>query len=96
MSYEVIFTPESEETFDLISSQLLENWGLKTVLKFQRLTSVFVEKVAEDPFLFQIVEELAEIRRYNIHSNCSVLYSINGNKVVIICFWDNRQDPVFG
>jgi len=95
MTYEVIFTPESEETFDLISEQLLENWGLKTVIKFQSLTSLFVEKISKDPFIFQVIEQNSNIRRCNIHANCSILYHINENKVEVICFWDNRQDPIF-
>ncbi|WP_231425425.1 type II toxin-antitoxin system RelE/ParE family toxin [Pedobacter sp. Leaf250] len=95
MRYEVVFTPESEETFDLISDQLLENWGLKTVIKFQQLTSIYVEKIAINPFQFQVIEEMNNIRRCNIHANCAILYHIDNDRVQIVCFWDNRQNPIF-
>jgi hypothetical protein len=35
--FEVVFTPQSELTFDLIIEQLLNRWGIKKVLEFQNL-----------------------------------------------------------
>jgi plasmid stabilization system protein ParE len=96
MIYELAFTPEAEETFDLLIDQLLVRWGIKTVLKFQELTSICLDKISENPFLYQVIEENTEIRKCVVHTNCSILYRIFLNKVEIICFWDNRQDSVFG
>ena len=96
MSYELVFTKEAEETFELIVEQLLDRWGIKTVLKFQNLTSICFEKIKENPFLYQVIDEQQNIRRCVVHANCSVFYHIRASKVEIICFWDNRQNPVFG
>lgn len=96
MIYELVFTNEAEETFDLIVDQLLAHWGIETVLKFQELTSICLEKISQNPLLYQVVEEKMGIRRCVVHLNCSILYHISSTKVEIICFWDNRQSPVFG
>ncbi|PWS32948.1 type II toxin-antitoxin system RelE/ParE family toxin [Pedobacter paludis] len=95
MSYDVVFTVESEETFDLISAQLLEKFGLDTLIKFQNLTSSSVQKIGANPFLYQIIEENNQIRKCLVHKNCSIFFQVNGSKILIICFWDNRQDPIF-
>lgn len=95
MIYEIVFTTEAEETFDLIVDQLLTRWGIKTVFKFQELVSICLEKIQENPYLYQVFDENTNIRRCIVHSNCSILYHISLKKVEIICFWDNRQNPIF-
>jgi len=95
MIYEVVFTKEAEETFDLLTEQLMSRWGIATVLKFQELTSICLEKIRENPYLYQVFIESTAIRRCIVHSNCSILYHISSTKVEIVCFWDNRQNPIF-
>ncbi|MFC7523111.1 hypothetical protein ACFQRK_04110 [Parapedobacter sp. GCM10030251] len=48
MQYTLSFTPEAEDTYDSLSSQLMERWGER-----------------------------------------------DGRIVTVICFWDNRQEPLF-
>lgn len=77
MIYEVVFTKEAEETFDLLTEQLMSRWGIATVLKFQELTSICLEKIRENPYLYQVFIESTAIRRCIVHSNCSISYFIN-------------------
>ena len=95
MIYEIVFTKEAEETFDLIVDQLFNRWGIKTVIKFQELTSICLNRIQANPFLYQILEENVNVRRCIIHANCSILYHISQATVEVICFWDNRQNPIF-
>ncbi len=39
-------------------------------------------------------EENTEVRKCILHKNCSMLYKVYDEIIVIICFWDNRQDPL--
>jgi len=96
MIYELAFTIEAEETFDLIIEQLLNRWGIRTVLKFQELTTISLEKIKDNPFLYQVIDEYTDVRRCVIHANCSVIYHVYGNKIQVLCFWDNRQNPIIG
>lgn len=96
MIYELAFTKEAGETFDLIIEQLLDQWGITTVLKFQELTSINLEKIKENPFLYQIIDQNFNIRRCVMHANCSVLYHVFETQIQIVCFWDNRQNPILG
>lgn len=95
MHYELYFTKEAEETFDLIIDQLFDRWGLPTVIKFQELTSGGLAKISENPFLYPIVNDVTAIRRCILHHNYSILFHISEARIYIICFWDNRQNPLF-
>ncbi len=95
MHYQLYFTLEAEETFDFIVDQLLERWGMATVFKFQELTSNGLEKIRENPFLYPIIYDTTPIRRCILHHNYSILFHISESKINIICFWDNRQNPLF-
>jgi plasmid stabilization system protein ParE len=95
MIYDVVFTPEAEDTFDLICEQLIQRWGITTLMEFQKLVDVGIKSIAKNPFLYQFIEKKLQLRKLTIHKNCSILYRINEHKVEVICFYDNRQDPMF-
>ena len=95
MIFEVLFTPESEETFDAISQHLLSEWGMKIVLEFQAEVSARVKILSKSPFIYQVIDEALQIRKCPIHRNCSIIYRIMEKKVEVICFWDNRQESLF-
>ena len=95
MIWEVVFTPESEDTFDAICEQLMQSWGVKTVMEFQKLVDIGIHSISKNPFLYQLIEEKLQLRRLTIYKNCSILYRINIEKLEVICFYDNRQNPIF-
>ena len=95
MIWEIRFTAEAEETYDAIIAQLDERWGEKFALKFEARLEKVLNQLSESPFLYPIVYEAMEIRRCILHKNCSLLYKVAEKQVVVLCFWDNRQEPLF-
>jgi len=95
MSFKVKFTPKAEETYDSLVTQLRERWGDKFVIKFENKVSKAIELISKSPFTCTVTEENLEIRRCVLHKNCSMLYKVYDDEILIICFWDNRQDPLF-
>ncbi len=95
MNVELRFTLEAEETFDALVNQLQEKWGDRFVVKFETKVLKALKTIANTPFLYPVAEENTGIRKCILHKNCSVFYKINEDNIVIICFWDNRQDPIF-
>lgn len=93
--FEVVFSDRANETFDSIQSQLLERWGSATLLKFEQRTVKVLEIISNTPFIYQSIEINAEIRKAFIHKNCALFYKVSGQKIVILFFWDNRQEPIF-
>lgn len=96
MSYAIKFIPEAEETFNELKSQLKQRWGDGFALKFEGRVSKCLNNISQNPFLYPIIDEALDIRRCVPHKNCSMLYTISDEIVFIVCFWDNRQDPIIG
>ena len=93
MSFEIRFTPEAEETYKAVVDQLLQRWGDRFVSKFETKVLKCLNIMTANPYLYPIIEENTEIRKCFLHKNCSMLYKIFDKSILILCFWDNRQDP---
>lgn len=95
MIYEIKFTPEAEETYDAVSSQLRERWGNNVVIRLEKRIVKGLSVISKAPFMYPVIDEATEVRKLVLHKNCSLLYRVFDTTVVIICFWDNRQEPMF-
>lgn len=95
MTFEIRFTPEAEETFDSLMSQLQQRWGDSYVTKFEAKVFKALKTITVAPYLYPVAEETTGIRKCILHKNCSMLYRVNNFDIVVVCFWDNRQNPVF-
>jgi plasmid stabilization system protein ParE len=94
MSFNVRFSPKAEETYSALVSQLHQRWGDKFVVKFENKIRKSINTISTSPYIYPIAEETTEIRRCLLHKNCSMLYKVYDDVVLIVCFWDNRQDPL--
>lgn len=95
MRYKVRFTSEAEKTYDALSVQLMQRWGENYVRKFEDRISKAIETIGKTPFIYPVAIEEFQIRKCIVHKNCSILYQVIEQTVTVICFWDNRQDPLF-
>ena len=94
MNFELRFIPEAQETYDAVVTQLRDRWGEKFVLKFENKVAKAFKTILSTPYLYAVVEENTETRKCILHKNCSMLYRIQNDVILVICFWDNRQDPI--
>jgi hypothetical protein len=94
MSFEIKFTPEAEETYDALTAQLRQRWGDRFVVKFEIKVLKCLETIMKTPFMYPVAEESTGVRKCLLHKNCSLLYQVYNTTVLIVCFWDNRQDPL--
>lgn len=78
MQYTFQFTPEAEDTYDSLSSQLMERWGERFVLKFEGRVSKALDTLAKTPFLYAVAIEETKLRKCIVHKNCSILYTVDG------------------
>ncbi len=95
MNFEVKFTPEAEETYDAVVTQLFDRWGEAFVKKFEARVSKAINIISSTPQMYPVIEDNTKIRRCVLHKNCSMLYKVSDRVVVVVCFWDNRQEPIF-
>ncbi len=86
MQFNVIFTEEADDTFDLIGNQILERWGEVELFKFRARVYDIVERLSKFPFIFQEVESSVDIRKAVIHKNCSLFYKVSDGDITLYSF----------
>lgn len=94
MQFHVVFTEEADDTFDSIGNQILKRWGERELLNFRRRVYDVVEVISRSPLIFRSVNNNDSIRKAVVHKNCSMFYEIKEQRIDILFFWDNRQDPI--
>jgi plasmid stabilization system protein ParE len=95
MSFPVIYSERASETYDAISEQIEQRWGMNHVHKFDHRILEVIAAIKESPFIFQAIENNTNVRKAFIHKNCSVFYEVHPTRIEVLFFWDNRQDPIF-
>lgn len=94
MALPIRFSPESEKTFEIVIHQLSERWGEKYVAKFKAKTTKSLNIIADNPNLYPVADPVRDVRKCVLHNNCSVFYKIQDQYIMILFFWDNRQEPL--
>jgi len=95
MTYEVVISEAATETFQDIRIQVENRWGAKYADQFEERIAHVLEIISSTPFVFKSIAFDVNIRKAFIHRNCSMFYEIDGPIIIILFFWDNRQDPIF-
>lgn len=83
-------------TADIQFAGILEYWVNKNKSttyskKLVKLVTERTKKIAENPFIYKATD----FKNVNAASlgNFSIYYKIFDKEIIIIAFWDNRQDP---
>lgn len=95
MSYKIVFTSSAESTYESIKLQLIKRWGYHILSDFEKRLDKHFSLRSLNPLIYPIINDKLEIRRCIIHSNCSLLFTIKNDDLVILAFWDNRQEPLY-
>jgi plasmid stabilization system protein ParE len=88
---EVFITSRAEHHFNKIVDYLKNKWGEKTVKEFINKVDEIFSLLENYPSIGQI--ETNDIRGFQLTSHTRILYRIRDNKIIIISFFDSRQDP---
>ena len=93
MSYEIVLTPNANDTLQSIVSFIRLKWGDGSALKFVERTYRVLDTIAQQPYIFKAYQE-TNIRKGFITKHTSVVYRILNDRIEVLFFWDNRQEPV--
>lgn len=89
----ILWTPEAEFTFGRIVDFIAEKWGSVPSEKFINRVVEFLDKLSSQPEMFSKTQ-LFDTRRAVIGKQVSVFYVVKENAIVLLYFWDNRQDSL--
>lgn len=88
---QVLVTPRAEKNFDSIVDYIKDTWGEKTAKQFVKKTDELFRLLKNYPSIGQI--ESGDIRGFQLSPHTRILYRIRDKKIIILAFFDVRQDP---
>ena len=92
MAITVVWTPEAEETFDEIIRYLEVEFGDAVVRNFLRRVAEVISTVSQFPEIFQSAGT-KNVRKGFIARQTSLYYSVKGDRIELISFWNNKRNP---
>ena len=88
---QVYVTPRAEQNFDSIVNYITQKFGEKTANEFIHKADEIFGLLKDFPFMGQV--ESNDIRGFQLSRQTRILYRIRNNKIIILAFFDGRQDP---
>jgi plasmid stabilization system protein ParE len=95
MSLEIIFTDDASEMLLSIIRLIESKWGAKQAERFLSKTYKTIDLISKQPYLFKASSINETVRICVLTRQTSFFYEVRDNKIIILFFWDNRQDPLF-
>ena len=88
---QVFVTPQAERNFDSIVDNINDKWGERTARQFIKKADEIFKLLKNYPSMGQIEKD--DIRGFQLSPQIRILYRIRDEKVIILAFFDVRQDP---
>ena len=88
---QVFVTPRAERNFDSIVEYINQKWGDKTAKEFIEKVDEIFKLLKNYPQIGQV--EKNDIRGLLLTPHTRILYRIRDKKLIILSFFDVRQDP---
>lgn len=88
---QVFVTPRAERNFDSIVDYIYDKWGEATAREFVQKTDEIFKLLRNFPSIGQI--EKGDIRGMQLSPQTRILYRVRDEKIIILAFFDVRQDP---
>jgi len=93
MALEIEWSGRADKKFDKILDYLQEKWGAKATKTFVRKVYDFLDLVVEFPEMGTLEDKRKNIRGFTVVRQINIFYRIKGSKIILLNFFDNRQNP---
>jgi len=93
MTLAILWTDEAVYTFDKIVEFIENGWGEKPTKKFVKQTEKILKSISHQPYLFK-ASSLENVRQGYITKQTSFFYEVHSTHLILLFFWDNRQQPI--
>ena len=88
----IIWQPEAKSDYTRTIDYLLENWSRKQAQDFVERVGSILELLRRTPFM-AAESDYKHVRKLVIRKQISLYYLVENDKIFVLRFWDNRQDP---
>jgi len=93
MALELYWSKRADKKFDTILEYLLLEWGESITKSFVKEIYDFLDILSEFPEIGTIENKEKGIRGFTVIEQIDLYYKIEGSKIILINFFDNRQNP---
>jgi plasmid stabilization system protein ParE len=93
MALKIVWSKRASFKFDQIISYLIDEWGEKSAKQFISRVFDFLEILSEFPEIGSVENKEKNIRGFTIVKQVNIYYRIKGDTIILILFFDNRQNP---
>jgi plasmid stabilization system protein ParE len=92
MIYKVNWSGKAKTTYLKTIQYLSDHWTSREVENFQNRVSEVIEKISENPQLYQSSQKGLTFRCV-VTKHISLFYDVTDDRTELLIFWDNRQNP---
>ena len=93
MALKIIWSKRASLKFDQIVTYLIDEWSEKSAKQFIAKVFDFLEILSEFPEIGSVENKEKYIRGFTIVKQVNLYYRIKSDKIILIIFFDNRQNP---
>ncbi|HEY8929020.1 MAG TPA: type II toxin-antitoxin system RelE/ParE family toxin [Mucilaginibacter sp.] len=93
MSLAILWSDDAKDTFDIIVSFIESEWGESSSKKFVTHTNKILKLISDQPYMYKSSFSI-DVRQAFISPQTSLYYEIHQESIMILFFWDNRQEPI--
>jgi len=89
---EIIWTPESEKSFEAVLTYLQLKWTQREVSNFIAKTNEVITHISHFPLSFRHAGK-GDVREAVITEQTILLYRISGQTLYLLYFWSTKRNP---
>ena len=93
MALKIVWSKRASLKFDQIITYLIDEWSEKSAKQFIGKVFDFLEILSEFPEIGSLENKEKSIRGFTIVKQVNLYYRIKRDKIILIIFFDNRQNP---
>ena len=93
MALEIEWTKRADKKFDIILIYLNREWGERVTGNFVKKVYEFQDILVEYPEIGTLEHKQKGVRGFTIVKQMSIFYKVSGNKIILLDFFDTRQNP---
>ena len=89
---QIVWSGEAKSDYSRNIEYLLEKWGLDAAREFADNVANILNQIVMMPGMFP-TSGYKKVRKVIACRQISILYKVEEQRIVLLRFWDNRQDP---
>ena len=93
MDLEIKWTKRASSSFHKTVEYLENEWSVRSVQKFIKKVNKFLDTLKKQPEIGKFEQEEKGIRGFVLSRHNTVFYRLKNDTIILLKFFDNRQDP---